>query len=89
MLETVAFARRNRFAHMHIFPYSAREGTAAARFAGQVPAEERKRRVRILHELDVELGQAVRAGFVGQVRPVLWEQPLMQPESGLVVWAVG
>ncbi len=86
--ETVAFARRNRFAHMHIFPYSAREGTAAARFAGQVPAEERKRRVRILHELDVELGQAVRAGFVGQVRPVLWEQPLhAQPESGLVVWA--
>ncbi|OQA43036.1 MAG: Threonylcarbamoyladenosine tRNA methylthiotransferase MtaB [Chloroflexi bacterium ADurb.Bin325] len=86
--ETVAFARRNRFAHMHIFSYSARAGTAAARFAGQVPAEERRRRARILHELDAELGRDVRAGFVGQVRPVLWEQPADAPAAaGAVTWA--
>jgi threonylcarbamoyladenosine tRNA methylthiotransferase MtaB len=86
--ETVAFARRNRFAHMHIFPYSARDGTAAARFAGQVPAEERKRRVHILHELDAELGRDVRAGFVGQVRRVLWEQSQEVPRNGgPVTWA--
>ena len=71
--QTLAFARRVGFAHMHIFPYSAREGTAAARFGGQVPEVERKRRVRELSALDAEFGAAVRASFVGQVRPVLWE----------------
>ena len=71
--QTLAFARRVGFAHMHVFPYSAREGTAAARLGGQVPEVERKRRVRELAALDAELGAAVRASFVGQVRPVLWE----------------
>jgi len=71
--ETLAFARRVGFAHIHAFPYSARQGTAAARFGGQVPEVERKRRVRALVELDAELGTAVRRSFVGEVRPVLWE----------------
>ena len=71
--QTLAFARRVGFAHMHVFPYSTREGTAAARLGGQVPEAERKRRVRELAALDVELGAAARASFVGQVRPVLWE----------------
>jgi threonylcarbamoyladenosine tRNA methylthiotransferase MtaB len=72
--ETVAFARRVGFAHIHAFPYSARQGTAAARFGGQVPEPERKRRVRALNDLDAELGRAVRASFVGDTRPVLWER---------------
>ena len=71
--DTLGFARRVGFAHIHAFPYSARQGTAAARFAGQVPEVERKRRVRALVELDTELGAAVRRSFVGGVRPVLWE----------------
>jgi len=73
--DTVAFARRVGFAHIHAFPYSARAGTAAARFSSQVPAAERKRRVHVLAELDGELGRAVRRGFLGQTRPVLWEAP--------------
>lgn len=71
--QSMAFACRVSFAHMHIFPYSARVGTAAARLTGQVPDVERKRRVRVLSELDAELGAAARASFVGQARPVLWE----------------
>lgn len=70
---TVAFAQRTGFAHMHVFPYSAREGTAAARFAGQVPEVERKRRAHTLTDLDKVCGASVRASFVGQTRPVLWE----------------
>ncbi len=80
--ETVAFARRVGFAHIHAFPYSARAGTAAARFGGQVPVPERRRRVRILTELDAELGRAVRRGFLGQIRPVLWENREPMPASG-------
>ncbi|MEJ5197906.1 MAG: tRNA (N(6)-L-threonylcarbamoyladenosine(37)-C(2))-methylthiotransferase MtaB [Anaerolineae bacterium] len=87
--ETIAFARRVGFAHMHIFPYSARAGTAAARFGDQVPETERKRRARILAELDEELGQAVRRAFLGQVRPVLWENTVddCPAEEGRTVWA--
>jgi len=71
--ETMAFARRVGFAHIHAFPYSTRQGTAAARFADQVPEPERKRRVQALTALDAELGHAVRLAFVGGTRPVLWE----------------
>ena len=79
--ETLAFARRIGFAHIHAFPYSARQGTAAARFSGQVPEVERKRRVRALIALDVELGAAVRQSFIGDVRPVLWENHETGPHS--------
>ncbi len=81
--ETVAFARRVGFAHMHVFPYSARAGTAAARFAGQAPEAERRRRSRLLNELDAELGRTVREDMLGQVRPVLWENRSPRPDTGL------
>jgi threonylcarbamoyladenosine tRNA methylthiotransferase MtaB len=71
--ETMRFARRIGFAHMHVFPYSARAGTAAARFTGQVSEAERRRRSRILVGLDSELGYSMRKSFLGDTRPVLWE----------------
>ncbi|MCX6031436.1 MAG: tRNA (N(6)-L-threonylcarbamoyladenosine(37)-C(2))-methylthiotransferase MtaB [Chloroflexi bacterium] len=77
--QTVAFARRIGFAHLHVFPYSPREGTAATRFAGQVSEAERKRRAHVLGDLDAELGAIVRASFVGQTRPVLWENKEASP----------
>jgi threonylcarbamoyladenosine tRNA methylthiotransferase MtaB len=84
--ETVDFATRMRFAHMHVFPYSARQGTAAARFGAQTPEPERKRRVRRLVELDAEMGRSVRESFVGQKRPVLWES-LVEPNGRGPVWS--
>ena len=80
--ETVDFARRVGFAHIHAFPYSARQGTAAARFGGQVPEVERKRRVRALVELDAELGAAVRRTFVGEVRTGAVGKPRRRPIAG-------
>ena len=88
--ETAAFAERVGFAHMHVFPFSARQGTAAARFSGQVVEAERKRRVHVLTDCDARLGHAVRASFVGQVRPVLWENTVgRREESGVepVTWS--
>ncbi len=84
--QTAEFARRMGFAHMHVFPYSARQGTAAARFSGQAPEAERKRRVRALVALDAELGQSVRDAFVGQTRPVLWES-LVEAHAHGSVWS--
>jgi threonylcarbamoyladenosine tRNA methylthiotransferase MtaB len=71
--ETLAFARRMGYAKMHVFPYSPRAGTLAATMAGQVPEPVKKARGEHLRLLSDELSQAGRQHFVGEERPVLWE----------------
>jgi threonylcarbamoyladenosine tRNA methylthiotransferase MtaB len=83
--ETVRFARREGFAHMHVFPYSPRAGTAAARFSGQIGEVERRGRSRVLTEVDSELGRQVRRSFLGDTRPVLWENSIAVA-NGMVSW---
>jgi threonylcarbamoyladenosine tRNA methylthiotransferase MtaB len=73
--ETLAFARRMAFAHIHAFTYSARSGTAAARMSGRPPVQEARRRTQELVALSEALGLEVRRAFLGQQRPVLWENP--------------
>jgi threonylcarbamoyladenosine tRNA methylthiotransferase MtaB len=70
----LAFVEEMRFADAHIFPYSAREGTAAAAFADQLPTAVKKARARALQAVVERTGQAERQRFVGGVRPVLWER---------------
>ena len=48
--ETLSFVRRQRFLHIHVFPYSARKGTRAASFPNPVPVEVRRQRARRLIE---------------------------------------
>lgn len=75
----MAFVEEMQFAHAHIFPFSARAGTAAASFAGQVAGDVKKARSRRMHALLEQTGRAQRQRFVGSVRQVLWEgegQPL-------------
>ena len=77
--EGIAFVEELRFAHAHLFPFSAREGTAAATFKGQVPSPVKKERLQRMQAVVERTGRAERARFVGTVRPVLWEgvgQPL-------------
>ena len=71
----VAFVEEMRFAHAHIFPFSARTGTAAASFSDQLPAAVKKARLHKLHAVVERTGRAERMRFVGSVRPVLWERP--------------
>ena len=42
--ETLEFARRANFLMIHVFPYSARKGTPAAKMGNQVPQEIKKQR---------------------------------------------
>lgn len=71
----LAFVEEMRFAHAHIFPYSARAGTAAAAFGDQLPAATKKERARTLHAVIERTGRAERLRHVGTHRPVLWERP--------------
>lgn len=42
--ETLEFAKRANFLMIHVFPYSARKGTPAAKMGGQIPQELKKQR---------------------------------------------
>lgn len=71
---TEAFLKETGFFEMHIFPYSAREGTVAAKMKGQVPGEIKKSRSRRLLELEKEQSVHYRRQFVGCEETVLFEE---------------
>lgn len=71
--ESLAFVQAMRFAGGHVFTYSARPGTVAARQAAQVPHALRKERGGCLRAVLAESAGDYRAGFLGQELPVLWE----------------
>lgn len=52
--ETVKFVKRVKFASLHIFPYSKREGTVAARYK-DINGKIKKQRVAILDKLNKQL----------------------------------
>ena len=76
---TVGLARQVGFAKIHVFPYSARKGTAAAEMKGAVDDRIIKERSRILHTLSDELGREYRSRFLGKTARVLLESGYPQP----------
>jgi threonylcarbamoyladenosine tRNA methylthiotransferase MtaB len=71
--QTVALARAVGFAKMHVFPYSPRKGTAAARMQDKVPSAVIKERSKILRDLDQKLQHRFRDQFLGETAQVLIE----------------
>jgi threonylcarbamoyladenosine tRNA methylthiotransferase MtaB len=71
--ESMAFVRFMRFAGGHVFTFSPRPGTAAARYPDQVPSFIRKERNALLRAVLAESAEKYRRGFVGQTLSVLWE----------------
>ena len=70
---TLAFAGQVGFAHVHVFPFSPREGTRAAALPDRVPAAVIRERVHAVGELAARMKAEHLTRAVGQVRPVLWE----------------
>jgi threonylcarbamoyladenosine tRNA methylthiotransferase MtaB len=64
--ETLAFVNGIQFAGGHVFTYSARPGTPAARMKNHIPRDIRKRRNAILRAAFAESGEAYRQQFIGQ-----------------------
>jgi threonylcarbamoyladenosine tRNA methylthiotransferase MtaB len=71
--ESLAFVREMDFAGGHVFTYSPRPGTGAAKMKGQIKPEIRKQRNHILHDALEESAKAYRQKFLGQTMSVLWE----------------
>jgi threonylcarbamoyladenosine tRNA methylthiotransferase MtaB len=71
--ESLAFAQEMNFAGGHVFTYSPRPGTGAAKLKAQVKPEIRKKRNHILHKALEESADSYRRQFLGQTMSVLWE----------------
>lgn len=72
---TCKFAESCGFSKMHIFPFSARKGTPAEKFAGAVTEAVKKERADILGRIDETMHKTFLQGMVGRTAEVLFEQP--------------
>jgi len=80
--ESYELCRQSGFARIHVFPYSLRPGTEAARLPGKVDERAKRERSQRMLALARESEQSFRRRFAGRVMPVLWEQ-----KSGIGVWS--
>lgn len=80
--ESLSFVQEMDFAGGHIFTYSQRTGTAAARMNGQVQLEVRKERNAVVRNVLEESARRYRRKFIGQKLPVLWESCNQVDETG-------
>lgn len=80
------FIKQIDFAELHVFPYSMRTGTPAARMEDQIPEEIKRDRVAKLLELNQELTLSYAKRFLGDVLEVIPERPYKEdPNSGLLM----
>jgi threonylcarbamoyladenosine tRNA methylthiotransferase MtaB len=80
--ETLEFVTEMQFTGGHVFSYSPRPGTGAAKMKGQVKPEVRKKRNRILQDVIEGSAASYRQAFIGQTMPVLWESTTEYGEYG-------
>ena len=72
--QTLAFLEACAFAQMHVFPYSIRPGTPAAKME-QIPKAVKEERARRAAAVAARLHRSYLQGCTGSVYPVLFEQP--------------
>lgn len=73
-METYNFIRDQRFSELHVFPYSMRTGTPAARMTDQVDEKVKNERVHQLIELNDQLAKQYASSFEGEVLEVIPEE---------------
>ncbi len=73
-METYNFIKEHKFSELHVFPYSKRTGTPAARMDGQVDEEVKNVRVHKLIELSDQLAKEYASEFEGEVIEIIPEE---------------
>ena len=73
-MDTYNFIRDHRFSELHVFPYSKRTGTPAARMEDQVDENVKNERVHRLIELNDQLAKQYASLFDGEVLEVIPEE---------------
>ncbi len=72
--ETVSFIKKINFAEVHVFPFSARPGTDAAKMDGQIDPSVKQQRVQVLLNLSKELQESFKNRFLGKEMEVILEE---------------
>ncbi|MDR1817655.1 MAG: MiaB/RimO family radical SAM methylthiotransferase [Puniceicoccales bacterium] len=81
--ETRAFLETLPLAYVHVFTYSEREGTPAARRGDAVPVPVRQQRSALLRRFSKRRWHEWRAGYLGREMRVLFEDPEAEFWPGL------
>lgn len=81
-LETYEFIKKVNFAELHVFPFSAREGTLAATLPDQIDPRIKQERVDKLIKLSEQLQSNYKNRFIGQELEVILEE--RNKRSGLL-----
>ena len=71
--ESLDYVKKMGFSGGHVFIYSSREGTPAARFPDQVMQSEKKERSRLMRQVLNESGRQIRSASISSTVQVLWE----------------
>lgn len=83
-METYQFIKDHQFSELHVFPYSKRTGTPAARMEDQVDEDVKNERVHRLITLSDQLAKEYASQFEGEVLEVIPEEVFNNdPTSGL------
>src|SRR5699024_8089246 len=72
--ETYDFIAKHKFSELHVFPYSKRTGTPAARMDHQIDQEVKNDRVHRLIELSNQLAKEYASSFEGEVLEMIPEE---------------
>jgi threonylcarbamoyladenosine tRNA methylthiotransferase MtaB len=83
--QTMDYVESVGFGHLHIFSYSAREGTKAARLSDPVEDAVKKQRSLEMHQLAERLKRDFANSQLGQSVPVLWER--QRQEAGIAKYS--
>lgn len=71
---SLAFLEESPFTYFHVFPYSVRSGTTAAKFTNKVPQPVIDERARLVRKLGARKKAQFARSFLGQTLSVLFEQ---------------
>ncbi len=80
-METYNFIRDHKFSELHVFPFSKRTGTPAARMEDQVDEEIKNERVHRLIALNDQLAKEYASRFEGEVLEVIPEERFKESDN--------
>lgn len=80
-METYNFVKEHQFSELHVFPYSKRTGTPAARMEDQVDEEIKNERVHRLISLNDQLAKEYASTFENEVLEVIPEEEYKEKDG--------
>ncbi|MDF1508304.1 tRNA (N(6)-L-threonylcarbamoyladenosine(37)-C(2))-methylthiotransferase MtaB [Robertmurraya sp. DFI.2.37] len=81
-METYNFIKKHQFSELHVFPYSKRTGTPAARMEDQVDEDVKNERVHRLIALSDQLAKEYASQFENEVLEVIPEEKFKDDPNG-------